>query len=128
MPYSINKSIRFIIFNTIFLFILFTFRTFVKNERNMKTNLTIDNFNVRRKDFKDAISFKFDNRRITLVDRPNDKGFVLEFRCIDKEKRVKALHDTKLNMVITQLAISKEASELLMYGLAERLGFKIVKK
>ena len=94
----------------------------------MKPNLAIDNFNVRRKDFKDATSFKFDNRRVTLVDKPNDKGFVLEFRCIDKEKRVKARHDTRLNMVITQISVSKEASELLMFGLAERLGFKIVKK
>ena len=94
----------------------------------MENNLSIDNFKVRRKDFKDAISFKFDNRRVSVIDRKDKNGFVLEFRCIDKEKRVKALHDTRLNMVITQLAISKEASELLMFGLSERLGFKIVKK
>ena len=94
----------------------------------MENNLSIDNFKVRRKDFKDAISFKFDNRRVSVIDRKDKNGFVLEFRCIDKERRVKAHHSTKLDMVITKLAISKEASELLMFSLAERMGFKLVKK
>jgi hypothetical protein len=92
-----------------------------------ETSLSCNTFALKRKTYKNAISIKFDNRRVTVA--KTGKGFVFEFRIIDNNYSPACFSELihgKLSLTTIQL--SKEASEIVMMSLAELMGFDVVKK
>lgn len=82
---------------------------------------------VRVTHYANAISYKFDNRRVTVSNNENG-GIGLEFRCIDHNYTPHTVNECIHGKIaLTYLNLSHEASELLMIGLAERLGYKLIK-
>lgn len=86
----------------------------------------IENIQLKVKTYTDAISVKFDNRRVTVVELPDGYGF--EFRMIDKDSKPHA-HCEHIHgrMALTRVKLSKEASEVLLISLAQQMGFEIIK-
>ena len=90
-------------------------------------SLSINKYEVKRTIYKNAISSKFDNRRITIIKRDDD--FIFEFRIIDHNNKPHALCEFVRNkLAITTIINSKEAAEIIMFNLAELMGFHICKK
>ena len=89
-------------------------------------DLKINSLKVKRQKFSDAISYKFDNRRVTVI--ALDDGFGFEFRTIDEENTRRSIHIRKMNMTLTGFTLTQESSEALLFLLAESMGFKIVKR
>ena len=93
----------------------------------MSKELFSNKFNKEKRIFKNAITWKFDNRRVSVVKTEN--GIGLQFKtlssnpepCVDIRFDKKILHTTSLN-------ISNEASELLLFSLAEIQGFCVYAK
>lgn len=82
---------------------------------------------VRVTTYKNAISYKLNNRRVTVIDHP-DGVIGLEFRNIDHNYTPHTINECIHGiMARTYLELSGEASEVLLHGLADRLGYKILK-
>lgn len=82
---------------------------------------------VKTTHYPNAISFKFDNRRVTVSD--TSTGTALEFRTIDHNYAPHTINQCIRGiMALTYLELSNEASELLLRGLADRLGYNIIKQ
>jgi len=98
-----------------------------------KPILASDSFLLKGTRYPNAISTKFDNRRVTVIKL--DDGFGVEFRSIPKDSdSIKAKSRIILGvtskivhgkMLVTQLKLTKEAAEILMLSLADQMGFKI---
>lgn len=81
---------------------------------------------VKTTHYPNAISYKFDNRRVTVSDIPT--GTALEFRTIDHNYAPHTINQCiRGKMALTYLELSNEASELLLRGLANRLGYNLTK-
>ena len=90
--------------------------------------ITNTEIKVRQQHYANGISYKFDNRRITVVDVPDGSGLVLEFKTSEEPLKQKALSRIDRNKIaVTTLRLTPEASLLLMQGLADRLGYKFIK-
>ena len=86
--------------------------------------LATDAFLLKRTTYSNAISFKFDNRRVTVAKEID--GWGLEFRCIDHEPTPHAIcAHIHGRMALTRIKLSKEAAEIVMISLAEQMGFRI---
>lgn len=79
--------------------------------------------------YKDAISYKFDSRRITVGESKNDDGLRFEFRTIDEDYTphaiCKCVHG---KLAITSIKLTREASVLVMTSIAEMLGLDLYTK
>lgn len=85
-------------------------------------------FNIRKRKYKNAVSFKFDNRRLTVVQQESG-GYYFEFRIATKQKGRLTYHKRLKNKVtLTGIQLTQEASEIIMFSLAEYLGYEIVEK
>ena len=86
--------------------------------------LAADAYLIKRKTYNNAISCKFDNRRVTVIKGDNEFGF--EFKTIDHDYTPHAHCECVLGKVaITTMKLSKEAAEIVMFNLAELMGFRI---
>jgi hypothetical protein len=86
--------------------------------------LAADAILLKRRDYKNAISYKFDNRRVTVGKK--EDGFMFEFRTIDHNYTPHANCDcVHGKLAITNINLSKEAAEIVMMSLAELMGFHI---
>jgi len=86
--------------------------------------LAADAYNIKRTTFNNAISCKFDNRRVTVI--KHDNGYSFEFRAIDHNYTPHAHCECiKGKLALTAINLSKEASEIIMFSLAEHMGFRI---
>jgi len=86
--------------------------------------LAADAFLLKRRNYKNAISYKFDNRRVTVGKK--EDGFMFEFRTIDHDYTPHAICEcVHGKLAITNFNISKEAAEIVMMSLAELMGFHI---
>lgn len=86
--------------------------------------LAADAFDLRRYVYPNGISYKFDNRRVTVA--TTQTGFMFEFRTIDHDYTPHAICDcVHGKLAITNVALSKEAAEIIMMSLAELMGFSI---
>lgn len=96
-----------------------------KHSRNVTVrNLAGKDYLINRTNYRNGISTKFDNRRVTVV--KIDEGWILEFRSMDNEPKPHALcRHVHGKMAITGLILSNEAAELLMRSLAELMGHEI---
>lgn len=93
----------------------------------MSKELFCNKFNKQKRIFANAIIWKFDNRRVSVV--KTETGIGLQFKtlslnpapCVNIQFDKGILHTTSLN-------ISNEASELLLFSLAEIHGFCVCAK
>ena len=87
----------------------------------------MDDYDIRTTKYRDAISSKFDNRRVSIIDEGKE-GYILEFKRIDndyKEDDYKYIELQRKNLVVSSIPISQEAGELIMFQLAELMGYEI---
>lgn len=97
-----------------------------KTDKDMqyKPILASDAYLIKREIYNNAISCKFDNRRVTVI--KHDDGFEFEFTVIDHDYTphafCKCVHG---KVAVTYINISKESAEILMFNLAELMGFRI---
>ena len=92
------------------------------NEAN--TLLAADAYLIKRKTYSNAISCKFDNRRVTVIKK--EDGFVFEFKAIDHNYTPHAHCEcVRGKVALTVINLSKEAAEIVMFNLAELMGFSI---
>jgi hypothetical protein len=90
----------------------------------VKPVLAVDAILLKRRDYKNAISYKFDNRRVTVGKK--EDGFIFEFRTIDHNYTPHANCDCiHGKLAITNINLSKEAAEIVMMSLAELMSFHI---
>ena len=84
-------------------------------------------FNVRQTNYKNGISYKFDNRRVTVWKEEDNKwGF--EFRSMNNVQNPRVSSKTiRGKVAVTAIRLSQEAAELVMLSLAEQMGYKVVK-
>ena len=86
--------------------------------------LTADAFDLKRTTYQNGVSYKFDNRRVTVL--KTDTGFGFQFRSIDPDYSPHAKCECIHGIVAqTSLSLSKEAAEIIMMSLAELMGFSI---
>ena len=87
--------------------------------------LAVAEFDVRIKRYKNAISFKLPNRRITIA-MVNDEDVLIQTTIIGKPADIPIHHELmkgKAHKVTTRY--TQEGAELIMSGIAEMLGFVI---
>ena len=90
----------------------------------INTLLAADAYLIKRKTYNNAISCKFDNRRVTVIKQDNDFGF--EFKAIDHDYTPHAHCEcVRGKVAVTHINLSKEAAEIVMFNLAELMGFRI---
>ena len=95
-----------------------------KTAIDANTKLAADAFDLKRTTYKNWISYKFDNRRVTVL--KTDTGFGFQFRSIDPDYSPHAKCECIHGIVAqTSLSLSKEAAEIIMMSLAELMGFSI---
>ena len=90
-------------------------------------DLKCKSFDITKRIFKNAITYKFGSRRVTVIDR--EKSFGIQFKvlnadpshCVDSQFFRDKLH-------VTSLILSNEATELLMFAIAEMYDMKVVEK
>lgn len=102
----------------------------VKDEiRNKESNsLALDSFNVRQTNYENGVSYKFDNRRVTIWKEEDECVFGFEFRTMDRDPKPKSIcNHLRGKMAVTTIKLSQEAAELVMLSLAKQMGFKVVK-
>lgn len=93
-----------------------------KGEKNM----AIDNYELRQTSYANAVSVKYDNRRLTLINR-GEEGFGIEIRKFSADPTPVAMtKHIKGKMHLTMFNMTQESAELLMLMLAEQLGYAIV--
>lgn len=86
--------------------------------------LAADAFDLKRTTYQNGVSYKFDNRRVTII--KTDTGFGFQFRSIDPDYTPHAKCECLHKVVAqTSLNLSKEAAEIIMMSLAELMGFSI---
>ena len=94
----------------------------------MGKNLSVSTLsNIVKRLYKNAITYKFNSRRVSVIKRENDYG--IQFKvlnenpapCVQSEFYRDKLH-------ITSLILSTEATELLMFAIAELLELQVVEK
>ena len=86
--------------------------------------LAADAFDLKRTVYQNGISYKFDNRRVTVVKTYTGFGFM--FRSIDHNYTPHAICECVHGKVAqTSINLSKEAAEIIMMSLAELMGFSI---
>jgi hypothetical protein len=86
-----------------------------------------DKFNIRKTVYNNAISYKFDNRRITVAKYGN--GYALQLRIVQEDPDPCALHERLKGKVNeTSLGLSEEGAEVLLFSLAELMGYEIISK
>ena len=93
--------------------------------KNMETALS--KYKIRPRFHPNAISTKFDNRRVTVGLRDNGE-YLLEFRkySLEEIKTVVTAH-VKNKMMVTAMAMTKETAECVLYSLAELMGYAVIK-
>ena len=75
--------------------------------------------------YRNAISTKFDNRRVTVV--KDGDGYTIEFRKIDRDFMPHQLCElVHGKLAITTINLSKEAAEVLMVQLADMIGVDVI--
>lgn len=79
------------------------------------------------KQYKNAVSFKNGNRRVT-VSKGKEFSFNVEFSFVrPKPEAEHVIVRYEHGCLFTQLVLSPEAAEMLMFGLANQLGFESIK-
>lgn len=97
-------------------------------DNQSEKKLAISNFKVHRTTYNNGISYKFDNRRATIINRGDD-GFGFEFKSIDHNYTPHAMCECEKGKVaVTKLNLTKEASEIVLFALAEMMGFDVCKR
>lgn len=90
----------------------------------INTLLAAHAFKIKKTIYNDAISCKFDNRRVTVIKQ--DNGFGFEFKAIDHDYTPHAHCEcVRGKVAVTYINLSKEAAEIVMLNLAELMGFRI---
>lgn len=93
----------------------------------INTLLAVDAYLIKRKTYNNAISCKFDNRRVTVIKQ--DDGFGFEFKTIDHDYTPHAHCEcVRGKVAVTHLNLSKEAAEIVMFNLSELMGFRICRQ
>lgn len=90
--------------------------------------LAIDKYQVRTSRYKNAISHKLPNRRVTVIEN-SVGGFGFEFKSIDYDYTPHAIcRCDKGKVAVTYINISVEAAELIMLSIAELIGVEVIRK
>lgn len=88
------------------------------------TELELDKYDTQVRQYKNAITCKFDNRRVTVIKEKN--GWVFEFRIMNKEREKIGVDTEQVHgCAISYVKLSKEAGEAVMLALAEMMNLKI---
>lgn len=76
------------------------------------------NKQIKKQTYKNAISYKGDNRRVTVIN--DDDSFELDFRIVDGDTTIPRAESylLKNKMVVTKIKISKEAGAMLLDALS----------
>lgn len=90
-----------------------------------------DKFKIRKETYKDAVSYKFDNRRVTVsnIEDERDKDFgtyIIETRNIVKGEEAKEnilfrKENVRGDLMVSTIKLSREAAEALLLSLSEML-------
>ena len=83
----------------------------------MKKN---NDYNTRKTNYKNAVSYKLHNKRITVVDGGN--CFHLDFRIVDGENGTRVTSETIHSIMnVTHMTISKESAKYLASALIDMI-------
>lgn len=86
--------------------------------------LAHEKFEIEKTRYKNGISCKFDNRRVTVAE--SDDIFYFEFKMIDHDYEPKAICKlVKRKLSVTKINLSREAAEIIMFTLAEMMGLNV---
>lgn len=87
--------------------------------------LKVQKYKIRSVKYPDAISAKYNNRKITIADIGDE--FYFEFQIADGQDVPRTEHKFIRNKIsVTSFKLTKETSELVMYYLSELMGLKII--
>lgn len=87
-------------------------------------NFSASKFKIRKIKYSNAVSYKFDNRRITVCESGDDGGIGIDIRKADTDPTSPVIYQHihgKVSRIYFNL--SREAAEILMFSLHEQLGF-----
>ena len=100
----------------------------------MKSKLLENKFKIRKENYSDAVSYKFDNRRITVSnikdERDNEYGtYIIQIKNIVKGKQAKEnmlvrKDNVRSDLMVSTIKLSREAAEALLLSLSEMLNKK----
>lgn len=89
--------------------------------------LKCNDFEVVKHVYKNGITYKFGSRRATVIN--NGKGFGLQFKTLDSDPSPCVQSEfLRGKLHITSFNLSKEATELLMFAIAELYDLECVDK
>jgi hypothetical protein len=81
---------------------------------------------VKRTEYKNGISCKFDNRRVTVVKMGGE--YIFEFKVADGDPVPHAVcRFDRGKVAVTAFKLSPESSEMMMRSLAELMGYAVIK-
>ena len=86
--------------------------------------MEIDKYKVKGEKFKNGMTAKFDNRRVTVIKEKD--GWFIQFRTMNKNHE-KICFDSKIihGCQVSQIKLSQEAAEIMMIMLAKQINLKI---
>lgn len=86
--------------------------------------LEIYKYDIQIREYKNAITYKFDNRRVTVIKLKDGWGF--EFKIMNKKREKTCCYSENVHgCQISTIRLSKEAGEVIMLALAEQMNLKV---
>ena len=87
----------------------------------MSKKFATDDYEIARIVYGNGVTWKFDNRRVSVIQEEN--GFAFQFKTLDRDSapHVNCRFDRGV-LHTTTMRLSREAGELLMFSLAEMIG------